>query len=230
MFLLINRTLILYFITLLAVKLMGKRQIGELQPFDLVVLLIISEMASVAMQSTGTPLIHSVVPIFTMTILQIMLALLNLKSEKSRDIFCGVPSIIIKKGELQEEEMRRLRLSLSDLLEQLRFQGYFDISQIEYVFMETNGNISIMPKSSKRPLETGDISLKVPLDEPAWEVILDGKIQPEGLQQKNLEEKWLLQELGKMGVKSPKDVFIATIGQQNQVFCQLKDNAKQPVH
>jgi uncharacterized membrane protein YcaP (DUF421 family) len=138
MILLIIRTAILYFIVVIAMRAMGKRQVGQLQPFELVVILIISEMAAISMQSTGIPITSSIMPIITIVILQVFLSLLNLKSEKARAIICGKPTILIENGRIVEEELRRTRVNINDLLEQMRSKGCFNIADVEYGILETN--------------------------------------------------------------------------------------------
>ena len=173
MAILLIRAVVLYLILLLAMKVMGKRQLGQLQPFELVVILVISEMASMAMQSPTTTLFSSLVPIATVTVLQILISILNLKSEKIRALFCGRPVFLIRKGILQEKAMAKLHLNLNDIEEMSRAQGYFDLSGIENAIMETNGQLSIMPKTSKRPLQLGDIEDDPPKEQMGVLLILE---------------------------------------------------------
>ena len=116
MLLLIIRTALLYLLTMLSIKAMGKRQIGQLQPFEFVIILIISEMATLSLESNGTPLFNSIIPIVTLTLLQITIALINMKSQKFRTLVCGKPTVIVKNGEILEDAMRQLRLNTNDLL------------------------------------------------------------------------------------------------------------------
>lgn len=223
MLLLILRTIILYFLTLLALKAMGKREVGQLQPFELVVILIISEMASISMQSNGLPILNSIIPIIIITLLQITLALLNLKSEKFRIIFCGKPNILIKNGILQQDEMRRTRINLNDLAEELRNLGYFNIDDINYAVLETNGKISVLPKTDKRPVETADLSLNLAMENPAELIILDGHINQKAMQNSGKNQSWLDEKLKQNHIKSPQDVFVAGVYGADNFFFQLKE-------
>lgn len=222
MLLLVIRTIILYFITMLSMRAMGKRQIGQLQPFELVVILIISEMATIGVESNGTSIFNSILPIVTITVLQMTIALLNLKSQTLRTIICGKPIIIISNGEIMEEKMRELRLNTNDLLEQLRAQGYFNVAEVEFAIMETNGQVSIMPRADKRPVQPSDIDLEVPNDEPALTLILDGVIHNEHLAEKGHDEVWLSEKLKSYNIFSHKDVFFLSVDGEGNIFCQLK--------
>jgi len=222
MLLLILRTIILYFLTLLALKAMGKREVGQLQPFELVVILIISEMASISMQSNGLPILNSIIPIIIITLLQITLALLNLKSEKFRIIFCGKPTVLIKNGILQQDEMRRTRINLNDLSEELRNMGFFNIDDINYAILETNGKISILPKTDKRPVETADLSLNLPMENPAELIILDGHVNKKALENYGKDQSWLDEQLKQNQINSPREVFVAGVYGADNFFFQLK--------
>ena len=219
---LLLRTVILYFLTLLAMKAMGKRQLGQLQPFELVVILIISEMASLAMQSSNAALANSIIPVVALTLLQIGISIANLKSEKFRALFCGRPVMIIAKGKLQEANMVKLRMNLNDLEELARAQGYFDISGIENAVMETNGQLSIMPRSDKRPLETGDVLRHVPAEQMGMLLILDGHVNQVGLTACGRDEHWLAEQLRKNHIAGTAAVFAAGLDEQGRFFWQKK--------
>ncbi len=226
MSILLIRTVILYFLTLAAVKIMGKRQLGELQPFELVVILIISDMASLGIQSNTTPLINSIIPIVAICLLQISLSLLNLKSEKARYFVCGKPSVIIKNGVIDQSEIRLQRINLNDLTEQCRAQGYFDLSTIETAILETNGKLSIAPKTASRPLQVKDINEQLPEELLSELVILDGHINNKALDNYGYGERWLDEQLEKNGINKPEEVFIAGISEDGEFFYQRKQKDK----
>lgn len=223
MTILIIRTVFLYFVILFALKALGKRQVGELQPIELVVILIISEMGSLYMQSNNIPLMNSIILIAVLTVLQIIITLLNLKSEKCRDIICGHPSILIQKGLVQESELRTLRMNLNDLLEQLRSQGYFNLADIDYALMETNGEISILPKQEKQPLTPGDMNLQMGYEGPANMVVLDGHINKKALENIAKDKEWLLRLLKKFNIEDPGQLFIAGIDGKGEFYYQYKE-------
>lgn len=227
MLLLAIRTALLYIITMLSMKAMGKRQIGQLQPFEFVVILIISEMATLSLEGNGVPLMNSIIPIVTITLLQITIALINMKSQRFRTIVCGKPTVIIKNGEIMENEMRQLRLNSNDLLEQMRAKGFFDIAEIEFAIMETNGQLSIMPRADKRPVNPGDLKINVKNEKPAVTLIIDGKIHYKHLTEQEKDINWLLKKLHQYNIEKPEDVFFFSIDGSGNIFCQLK--AQSPV-
>lgn len=140
------RTIILYILVVAALRLMGKRQIGQLQPSELVVAMMISELASIPMENVGTPLVNGVIPILTLIIAEATFSFLTLKSRKVRKIISGSPTILIEKGQVLEKEMERLRFNIDDLMEELRTNGYSNLMDVEYAIIETNGMLSIIPK------------------------------------------------------------------------------------
>ena len=145
MLVLVIRTLILYLIVVISMRIMGKRQIGEMQPSELVVAIMISDLASVPMQAIDLPLLSGIVPVFTLIVAEIIMSVLGLKSRLLRKLISGEPSVIISNGHVNEKELARLRFNLNDLLEQLRISGNFDITEIETAILETNGQLSIVP-------------------------------------------------------------------------------------
>ena len=230
MYILAIRTLILYFAVLIAIRLMGKRQIAQLQPFEFVIVLIISEMVSVALQSTNIPLINTLIPIIIMVLCQLFTSQMNLKSEKFRNMVCGSPVLLISKGELQEKNMVSQRLDLSDILEQMRSKGYFDIDDIAYAILETNGQISFMPKSTIRPLQPNDVKLDLPEERPAITLILDGKINYNHLQWASVDVNQLTSAIKKAGFQNEKDILIASIDYKNNLFIQCKQGKHNNTH
>lgn len=151
MFTTLTRTVILYILIIVGVRLMGKRQVGELEPSELVLSLLIADLASVPMQDLGAPLHTGIIPILTLLSLTTILSVLTMKSIRFRAILCGKPSIIIRNGKLEQEEMRRNRLTVDELLEELRCQGHPDISTVQYAILETNGQLSILPMPHNLP-------------------------------------------------------------------------------
>lgn len=226
MSILVIRAVLLYFLTLFAIKAMGKRQLGQLQPFELVLILIISEMASLAMQSPSVPLVNSLMPIAVLTALQIIISILNLKSEKIRAFTCGRPVMVIRKGKLVENNMLRLRLNLNDVIEIARSQGYFDLSGIENAVMETNGQMSIMPKTAKRPLQVGDIEQSPPQELMGVLLVLDGHVNNMALESAGLDEKWLTKTLQRQKIDHPKELFVAGLDENGQFFFQKKNKQR----
>ena len=204
------RTLILYFFVLLMMRMMGKRQLGELQLSELVVAIMVSDLAAVPMQSPETPLLNGLVPILTLMICEIILSYIALKSKRVRRILIGQPSHIIVDGKLMEKELKRLRYSVDDLQTQLRIDGYPDISQVQDAFLETNGDLSVIPKSQ----DNG----------PATRILIsDGVLDKPLMSQLGLSEKWLSSYLKSQRVSDPSQVFLLILNEKAPVFFQKKE-------
>ncbi|MDO4733518.1 MAG: DUF421 domain-containing protein [Bacillota bacterium] len=222
------RTILLYFITLFAMKAMGKRQLGQLQPFEVVIVLIVSDIATLAMQSNTISLLSSLIPILVITLLQIILSLLTMKSEKLRVLICGRPVTLIENGLLQEGNMYRLRIHLNDLQEMCRSQGYFDISGIHTAVMETNGSFSVLPRQEKRPLQLGDLLADPPPERKPQLLILDGQVNEHGLRELGRDRSWLEKQLQLARISSPAELFVAGCDESGQFFWQKKEGGPQP--
>ena len=216
------RTLILYAFVVFVMRIMGKRQIGELQPFELVIAIMLSELAAVPMQDTGIPLIHGLIPILTLMSLEIIISFLTLKFRPLRKVICGTPSILIKDGKVEYEELRKQRFNLDDLMEELRMLGYLNISDIEYAIMETSGKMSVIPKSDKSPVVKGDIKVKAPEEQLPVGIILDGQLDKNALKRSGKDMAWLNKSLDKNHIGSIKDVFIGMIDSQGNFFAQRR--------
>ena len=216
------RAAILYLLVVLVVRIMGKHQIGQLQPYELVITIMISELAAVPMQDTDVPLINGIIPIFTLLIIQVSLSLLSLKSEKARRIICGGPSILIENGRINEPELTRLRFNLNDLIEQLRLKNSPNIADVEYAILETSGKLSVIPKSNKRPLQPEDLQLKTNYEGLPTTLIIDGVIQSNNLKMINLSEDWLRSELLQRGISDQREVLFASLDTQGLLYFQPK--------
>ncbi len=220
------RTLILYIVVIIAMRIMGKRQIGQLQPFELAVAIMISELASVPMQNTGIPLVNGIIPILTMLAAQILISFISLKSTKARTIICGRPSVLISGGRIMEQVFRQELYTLNDLLEQLRSKDIYNIADVEYAILETNGQLSVIPKAGKSKVIREDLNISGKYEAPAVEIIIDGDLIEKNLNLTNFSKTKLENELKKMNIQSTKDVFFACVGSDGQLFCQQKENNK----
>lgn len=221
MFIIMLRTFILYSLVVLIMRTMGKRQIGELQPYELVITIMISDLASLPMQDTRIPLIHGIIPIITLLFLEMTISLLQLKSEKARLIICGKPSILINKGKIDVEIMRNQRLNLNDLLEEIRLKGYYNLEDIEFAILETSGQLSIIPKTPLSNATKQDLNINCTQDTIPVTLILDGNINHKNLKIIGRDEKWLLNILNSKNINSSKEVFIALSNSQGKFYMQL---------
>ena len=177
----ITRTVILYIFVTLGIRLMGKRQIGEMQPNELVVTLLISEIAAIPLQDTSQPILDGVVAIFTLVILEIIIWVTSMKSIIVRKLMNGKSAVIIKNGVVDQQAMKNVRMTVLDLVELLRGQNVFDISTVAFAVLEVNGNLSILLKSSEQPATSGDLKLNKEAAVLPLPVISDGKLINESL-------------------------------------------------
>lgn len=217
------RTIILYTIVIVSMRIMGKRQIGELQPFELAIAIMISDLATVPMQNTGVPLLHGIIPILTMLSIQITISFISLKSTRARNIICGKPSVLISAGKINEEVFQTELYTLNDLLEQLRSKDIYNIADVEYAILESNGQLSVVPKAAKRNVTPEDLNLSVKYEAPAIELIIDGDLIKDNLRNTNMDKSMLEAELNKLGIKRIKDVLFASIDCDGKLFCQAKE-------
>ena len=223
LFTVIFRTVILYLLVFVVMRIMGKRQIGQLQPYELAVAIMISALAAIPMEDISIPLVNSIVPILILLSFQVMVSVLSVKYSPARALLCGKPSIVVENGRINELELGNLRVNINDLLEQLRLAGYPNLSDVEFAVMETNGQLSVIPKSQKRPLNPEDIGLPTNYEGLCYSLIVDGQIDSQNLKTVGLSEKWLKDELNKFGINNFKDVFLASLDSSGNLFYQEKE-------
>lgn len=226
MFIVLIRTIILYFVVVISMRLMGKKQIGQLQPFELAIAIMVSELASLPMQDTRLPLMHGIIPIITLLILQITVSILELKSEKMRLWFNGKPSILIKNGKIDIKELNYQKLNINDLMEELRLKDIYNLEDIEYAILETSGQLSIIPKTELSNVTKQDLKIKVAQETLPVTLILDGELNISNLKLANKTKEWLTSQLKSNKINSYKDVFIALIDSKGKFYCQSKKSAK----
>lgn len=221
------RTMILYILVVAAIRLMGKAELSELQPYELVIIIMISELASLPMATVEMPFVNGVVAISTLVFLQIVISFITLKSEKARAIICGKPSILIENGKILENELKELRININDLIEQLRIKDFANIDDVEFAILETNGDLSVIPKSSKRPLTPSDMNISVTQEALPISLIIDGKINQQNLNRASIDFNWLNTELKKKGINDISKILYASIDNSNNLSIHLKNTKKE---
>lgn len=206
----IIRTILLYAFVVLAVRLMGKRQISEMQPSELVITLIVSEIAAIPMQNTSQPLLSGIIPVMVLVALEIAASVLMMKSGKFRKMMCGSPIVVIRDGKILQNEMRRLRLTTEDLCVQLRQQDIFSIEDVQYCIVETNGKVSVLEKPQRRTPSADDLKVKIKDNKIETVVVSDGQILDNSLKLcgKNKEDVY---KILKSEHTRLKDVFLMTL-------------------
>lgn len=215
------RTVFVYFLVLVVIRLMGKRELGQLSPFDFVVAIIIAELAVIPLEATDEPLWKSVLPLLILAALEILVSYATLFSQTLRGIICGHPQIIIKNGTILRDEMRKARYNLDELMSQLRDKGIVDTQDVEFAVLETSGKLSVIPKSQYRPVTPADLGISTPYEGLPTVLIMDGNIMKNNLKEAALDEKWL-QEMLKEHELNHKKILLATLGTDGRVFINKK--------
>ena len=216
----IVRAIIIYLIVLFLYRLMGKRQLGEMQPFELVLTLIIADLATIPMAEISVPVLHGVVPLLTLVLVHFILTVLCKVSTKFSRFVSGKPVIVVNPEGVDYKAIKNLNLSIDDIMEALRGAGYFKLEQVQYAIMETNGKMSVYPKSEFSPVTNGDMNIKAEKSCLPINLISEGKIIKENLKIANLNENYIMKLLNKANIKKVKDCLILTIDKGGTVFVQ----------
>jgi uncharacterized membrane protein YcaP (DUF421 family) len=217
------RTILIYFIMLVVVRLMGKREIGQLSPFDFVVAIMMAELAVLPMESPEIPLWHGIIPLLILACLEIGISYMALHSHTVRGILDGKPQIVIQNGKILKSEMRRSRYNLNDLMAQLREKGFPNIKDVEFGILETSGKLSIIPRSQKRPLTPEDLGISTKYEGMPVVLVMDGVVMHSGLELCGLDESWLQEKLEEKGV-SVSDVFLAMLDTEGEFYVVSMEN------
>ena len=215
------RSIFLYIIVLIVMRLMGKREIGQLQPFELAISIMIADLASTPMADPGIPITNGIIPILALLVMHLIISVVNIKSIKARQILCGKPAILIYRGRIDEKTLRKERFTVNELEERLRGNNIVNIADVEYAILETSGQVTVIPKPDKKNITTGDMEIKSDYEGITYDLVLDGKVMYENLKILKKDYNWLKNELGKFKIL-PEQALIATIDGKGEIFCQEK--------
>lgn len=205
-----TRTIILYLLLIIGIRLMGKRQVGELEPTELVLAMLLSDLAAVPMQDFGLPLLYGVVPIITLLCITMILSVATMRSTRLRALLCGKPSIVVQDGRLRQREMKKVRMTVDELIEELRLKGVLDISSVKYAILETSGEVSVLLQTADQPATPRQLDVAVAETELPVVVVSDGRVLSENLKSLGYDEIWLARQLREKGCSDPKEVFLLT--------------------
>ena len=219
----LGRTVLLYLLVVITMRLMGKRQVAQLEPFELVIAIMIAELAVIPMQDINIPLINGFIAISTLLFIQVSFSILSLKSIRFRYFLDGRYNVIIANGVIQESELRKARYNLDELLEQLRLKSVFDLSDVEFAILETSGELSVLLKSQKRPVTPKDLNIETDYEGLPLVLILDGQVLDSELKKAQLGEAWLRTQLEKQKINDPAQVLVATLSSTGDLFVQVKE-------
>lgn len=210
------RSIVLYIAVLISMRIMGKGEIAEMNCFDLVITLLIAEVASLPMENNSIPMINGIAALTGLVAMQTIISFLSLKFRKVSTVLSGKPSILINKGKIDYKELKKERVNIKELLEQLRIQGYFNIKYIQYAILETDGNLSVVPMPNYNSTPTKLFKhLPIPL-------ILDGSIIKENLREINKSEVWLDNILKEQKIKNKKEVLVCILDEYDKILIQKK--------
>lgn len=219
------RTIIMYTLVIIVMRCMGKRQIGQLQPYEFVIALMISDVASIPMQDAAVPLWNGIIPILSLLILQLLISFLIMKHKSIRNFVCGRPCVLIRRGTIIESALRDQMYNLDDLLEALRVKGYPKVNDIMMAVLENNGDLSVLPYSRAEPIQRSDLCIQTS-ENLITDLIVGGYVMEDNLALCGISHKMLHTEIEKCGARSVQDVFYCYIDADGAFYTQLKEQVK----
>lgn len=217
------RAIILYIVVLLVMRFMGKREIGQLQPFELAISIMIADLASIPMTEIGIPIFNGIVPILGLLVMHLIISVINLKSLKMREIICGKPSILIYRGKINEEALKKERFTINELEERIRGNNVVSLGDVEYAILETSGQVTVIQKPEKRNTIPEDFNIVPEYEGIPYDLVIDGKIMYENLKILGKNYEWLKKQTKAFGI-NPEQALIVTIDGKGQIFCQKKES------
>lgn len=217
------RTIIIYICVLIVIRLMGKRQIGEMQPFEFVITLIIADLACIPMAELSVPLIHGVVPILIILILHFFICVLSRKFMFARYLLTGKPAIVISPKGINYQELKALNMTLDDLMELVRGCDVFNLSEVAYAIIETNGNLCVIKKAQNEPVTREDMKIEIQKNALPMNIVMDGKLMRENMKIAEVDMQFIEMCMKKANIQNLKNILILTLDNNGEVFIQDKN-------
>ena len=215
------RAIILYIFVLIVMRLMGKREIGQLQPFELAISIMIADLATIPMSDTGVPIFNGLIPILGLLVMHLCISVINLKSIKAREIICGKPTIWIYSGKIDDKALKKERFTVNELEERLRGNNIVNLGDVEYAILETSGQVTVIQKPEKRTTTPEDFNITPEYEGIPYDLVVDGKIMEKNLQLIGKNYNWLKKQVEKFDMK-PEEALVVTYDGKGQIFCQKK--------
>ena len=215
------RAIILYILVLIVMRLMGKREIGQLQPFELAISIMIADLASIPMTDTGVPISNGIIPILGLLVMHLMISIINMKSIRAREIICGKPTILIYRGKIDEKALKKERFTINELEERLRGNNIFNLGDVEYAILETSGQVTVIQKPEKRNTIPEDFNIVPEYEGIPYDLVIDGIIMDDNLKTLGKNREWLKKQVEKFKMK-PEEALVVTYDGKGQIFCQKK--------
>lgn len=216
------RSIVLYIVVLIVMRFMGKREIGQLQPFELAISIMIADLASIPMTEVGIPITNGIVPILGLLVMHLIISMINLKSLKAREIICGKPRILIYRGKIDEKALKKERFTINELEERLRGNNVVNLGDVEYAILETSGQVTVIQKPEKRNTIPEDFQIQPEYEGIPYDLVVDGKIMEKNLKLIGKNYNWLKKQVEKFNMK-PEEALVVTLDGKGQIFCQKKE-------
>ena len=216
------RSILIYIFVLIVMRLMGKREIGQLQPFELAIAIMIADLASIPMTDSGIPITNGIISILGLLLMHLVISFLNVKSIKAREIICGKPTILIYRGKIDEKALKKERFTINELEERLRGNNIFNLGDVEYAILETSGQVTVIQKPEKRNTIPEDFNITPEYEGIPYDLVVDGKIMEKNLQAIGKNYQWLKKQVEKFNMK-PEEALVVTYDAKGQIFCQKKE-------
>ena len=215
------RSIVLYIIVLIVMRLMGKREIGQLQPFELAISIMIADLATIPMAEIGIPITNGIVPILGLLLMHLSISIINMKSIRAREIICGRPTILIYRGRIDEKALKKERFTVNELEERLRGNNVNNLGDVEYAILETSGQVSVILKPEKRNTIPEDFQITPEYEGIAYDLVVDGRVMDDNLKIIGKNYNWLKKQVEKFNMK-PEEALVVTLDGKGQIFCQAK--------
>ena len=222
MLVILIRTIILYILVLVVMRFMGKREIGQLQPFELAISIMIADLATIPMTDVGIPITNGIIPILGLLVMHLIISFINLKSIRAREIICGRPTILIYRGKIDEKALKKERFTINELEERLRGSNVVNLGDVEFAILETSGQITVVQKPGRRTTIPQDFDIEPEYEGLPYDLIVDGKILYENLEKIGKDVLWLEKEVAKLDIKV-NEILIFTFDGKGEIFCQKKE-------
>lgn len=216
------RSILIYIFVLIVMRLMGKREIGQLQPFELAIAIMIADLASIPMTDPGIPISNGIISILGLLVMHLIISVINMKSIKAREIICGRPTILVYRGKIDEKALKKERFTINELEERLRGNNVINLGDVEYAILETSGQVTVIQKPEKRNTIPEDFNIVPEYEGIPYDLVVDGKIMDDNLKAIGKDKEWLKKQVKKFKMK-PEDALVVTYDGKGQIFCQKKE-------
>ena len=216
-----SRSILIYIFVLIVMRLMGKREIGQLQPFELAIAIMIADLASIPMTDPGIPISNGIISILGLLVMHLIISIINMKSIKAREVICGKPTILVYRGKIDEKALKKERFTINELEERLRGNNVINLGDVEYAILETSGQVTVIQKPEKRNTIPEDFNIVPEYEGIPYDLVIDGKIMDANLKALGKNREWLKKQVEKFKMK-PEEALVVTYDGKGQIFCQKK--------